>query len=521
MTTRTRPRLSLKTYGAGLEAFNAELGEAYYRHYAGLSATLEAAPIYEKHARLFSEDAIAGLRALATGSDTRAAEARPLLGLALREHLSAAVAPLTDRVETAAAQAVVVWRGERIPFRAVWNRAIDITSRGARNALADMHAEALEAMNPLYEERFAGISAAVRALGYSNVSDLVAKTGGFDPEAVGAEMRAFLVDSETVYFAALRRYLAEIDIEQGDASLVDLDHVLRGAGWDPWFARGGMIPALRATLRGLGIDLARQSNILLDVELRPMKTPRASCIAVRVPDDIRLIVQPHGGWDDYAALLHEAAHAEHFAHASVDLPVAFRLAGDNSVTEGYAALLERLTGDPLWVAEHVRMSDADARAYADFAAFWYLNVGRRAAAQLLYELTLNRSGNLSLAREQYEGILGLTLGVRYPQAQFLESIDDNLGAARYVRAAMLEGTLAAWLRRRFGDAWWRSPEAGEELRRLWSRGQESNAEALVAQLGYDRLDWRPVLRQIRTRLIGEMSGYGGPNITSRAGTRKV
>ena len=43
----------------------------------------------------------------------------------------------------------------------------------------------------------------------------------------------------------------------------------------------------------------------------------------------------------------------------------------------------------------------------------------------------------------------------------------------------------------------------------------------AAELGYDALDWRPVLRQIRTRLIGEMSGYGGPNITTRAGTRKV
>ena len=48
----------------------------------------------------------------------------------------------------------------------------------------------------------------------------------------------------------------------------------------------------------------------------------------------------------------------------------------------------------------------------------------------------------------------------------------------------------------------------------------SLADTLV-ELGYDALDWRPVLRQIRTRLIGEMSGYGGPNITTRAGTRKV
>ena len=39
--------------------------------------------------------------------------------------------------------------------------------------------------------------------------------------------------------------------------------------------------------------------------------------------------------------------------------------------------------------------------------------------------------------------------------------------------------------------------------------------------GMIRLDWRPVVRQIRAKLIGEMSGYGGPNITTRAGTRKV
>ena len=51
--------------------------------------------------------------------------------------------------------------------------------------------------------------------------------------------------------------------------------------------------------------------------------------------------------------------------------------------------------------------------------------------------------------------------------------------------------------------------------------EATSTDDVLAQLGYDALDWRPVLRQIRTRLIGEMSGYGGPNITTRAGTRKV
>jgi hypothetical protein len=86
---------------------------------------------------------------------------------------------------------------------------------------------------------------------------------------------------------------------------------------------------------------------------------------------------------------------------------------------------------------------------------------------------------------------------------------------------MLDAALTDYLVERHGDVWWRSAGAGETLRRAWSRGQAWSAEQVVAHLGYDSLDWRPVVRQIRARLIGEMSGYGGPNITTRAGTRKV
>ena len=86
---------------------------------------------------------------------------------------------------------------------------------------------------------------------------------------------------------------------------------------------------------------------------------------------------------------------------------------------------------------------------------------------------------------------------------------------------MVEGALSAWLRRNHGDAWWRAAAAGETLRAAGHAGSSGMPSRWLRISGMIHLDWRPVLRQIRAKLIGEMSGYGGPNITTRAGTRKV
>jgi hypothetical protein len=522
-TTRRRAgtRFDLADYGAELETFSQRINEAYYRQQAGLDEAMGLEAIYAEHQRLFADRSIDALRNRAAGEGDEAAQARSLLAFAVTERLGMEVADLTDRIETAESQAVIIWRGERIAYRDAWNRAADIAHRAERNALADSYYEAVDAINPMRQRRFEKISAAVRAIGYHDVPDMLRSTAGFDPAELAADQRRFLIESETSHFAALRRYLAELDIEQGDASRVDLARILRGAGWDAWFSARGMVPALRSTLAGMGIDLDTQASITLDVERRERKSPRAFCAAVRVPDDVRLVIQPRGGWDDYAALLHEAGHAEHFAHVSPELPPAFRLLGDDSLTEGYGALFELLVGEPGWLMEMVGMPEREALAFADFHAFWQLAGLRGRAASLLYELYLHAGAEAVLAREQYAGMLGGAIGVRIAPQDYLARTDDNLYVARYIRAFMLQGSLSAWLRANYGESWWRAPQAGEALRRSWSRGQQLNAQDVVAHLGYDRLDWRPVLRQIRTRLIGEMSGYGGPNITTRAGTRKV
>lgn len=507
-------------YERDLGSFIAEREEELYQHGAGLHDELALGPIYERHASLFGRPNVDALRRLLEDGGPETGHHRALLAAATDGFIERAIADLTDAIGTAEATAVVVWRGESIPYRGLRNRISEISGRAERNGLYASYLEAEEALNPMRQERFDRIGVLARDLGYADYVELIRTTRGFDPDELASGVRAFLDESETPYFAALRRYLARIEIEQGDASLADLWFLMRGSGWDNWFDGRRMLKVLDSTLRGLGIELRDQPGATLDVEARPNKSPRPFVAVVNAPRDVRLVIQPRGGWDDYGAVLHEAGHLEHFLHVDPKLPLSLRELGDASVTEGYAMTFERLLVEPEWLVTEIGMPAEHAASFADFYSLYHLVTLRSLTARHLHELRMHRGGEEVVHRATYAGLAGLLTGVREPEERYL-LIDDGMYAASYLRCFMLDAALTDYLIARHGDTWWRSAAAGETLKRAWNRGQEWTAEQVVAHLGYDSLDWRPVVRQIRAKLVGEMSGYGGPNITTRAGTRKV
>jgi hypothetical protein len=529
--TRTAPRrpatrrqagtFDQAAYEAQVETFSGELGEAEYDNGAGFSPELDLASVYRRHAGLFATDAIDGLREAASGADAAAVRARRLLRFAVEGHLQQTVAGHTDRIATAESTAVLMWRRERIRYRQASIRIADIADRSERNALDERYRLAIEAINPQRQERMEILHAEARSLGAADYVALIREATGLDPDAVAEGASTLLTDSETLYYAALRRYLALIEIEGGDATKADLAHLMRGRAWDHFFDPTRLTTLLADTLAGLEIDLRRQKGITLDLDHRPLKSSRAFCVPVRVPGDVRLVVQPRGGHDDFGGALHELGHLEHFAHISGRLPPADRYVGDETVTEGWAFLLQHLLAEPAYLTDELRMPRDAVAGWLDFGAFRKLYYLRRYAAKLLYELRLHRGGEWTVHRAEYAGLLGLLTGVRTPDADYLSDVDDGLYAARYLRAWQFEGMVATALQDRYGPTWWRTAEAGTFLRGTWGKGLGPSAEEIVAALGYDHLDWRPVLRQIRAQLIGEMSGYGGPNITTRAGSRKV
>jgi hypothetical protein len=177
-----------------------------------------------------------------------------------------------------------------------------------------------------------------------------------------------------------------------------------------------------------------------------------------------------------------------------------------------------LVGSPEWLAEELHVNPEGVAQFVDFAAFVRLWRLRRQIALLTYEQRLYEADDPALQRAYYAGLVGHQTGVAVAEAGYLRAVPSPYASAVELRSSILAAMVVEALERRHGLHWWRDPGSVALVDRLRAA---SSVAAAVAELGYDGLDWRPVLRQIRTRLIGEMSGYGGPNITTRAGTRKV
>jgi hypothetical protein len=483
--------LALSTYRDRLEEMTAEALDEYYRHAAGLKPTLEMTPIYARYADLSSLEQVRALDAAGAHRELRRFACEAFVGNGVKE--------LTDQAANTESELEIEWNGGRIPYRAVRPTLMNEPDAARRR---DLHARRCAATEEHLNPLLAGIAERERELireaGASTVLALY-EGFGYDPAGLHAQTQAFLDETEPLYRRRMDALLRErLGMGLDEAAPPDLARLFRAPEFDAGFRPDQALPALRATLADLGIDLDAQGNVELDVEARPNKRPRAFCAPVRVPGRVVLVILPQGGQDDYRALFHEAGHTEHFAHTAGDLPAEQRILGDNGVTEGFAFLLEHLVSDPAWLT--ARLDFGPVEPYVEFVAVAKLYLIRRYAAKLAYELELHAGTPLASLPARYAELLSAATGVPYPTTDYLEDVDGGFYSTCYLRAWAFEAQLRDHLRGRFGRDWFRRAAAGGLLRELWSMGQAEPADALLAEVTGEALDFGVLAAEAHERL---------------------
>ena len=480
---------------ADADRFLSELDEESYLHFAGLKETFDIAPIYERHERLTQLDTALGLGASVDGNRRR----RELWKFACSGYLGNFVSEQEERVAELEATLNATVDGEEIPFRMLRPRLMNEENRdvrqrieSARNELNDEH------LNTLQLQKAQVMQRETRRLGADNYADLH-RSFGFPLDDLAEQCRRLLADTEDLWVEAGDRFFrSRVGIGLGEIKRWDVGRAWRGADWDAAFPPDRMVPALEGTLADLGIDLHAQENVELDLEDRPSKDPRAFCSPIEVPDRVVLVLKPQGGPDDWSVLFHEAGHTEHFAHTDASLSPEEKRLGDNAVTEGWAMLLEHLTTDPVWLER--RLDFPRPYEFAAEGAVQLLWLVRRYCAKLLYELEFHTAEDLTALQPRYVELLADATKVEPAASDYLNDIDEGFYATEYLRAWAFEAQLRAYLRERFGNAWFSRREAGSLLRELWAEGQKPTADELLYEVSGQRLELAAVGDRVREAL---------------------
>ncbi len=491
--------LDLDRIRSDLEEFTSQAVEEYYLNGAGLKDKAEISKIYEKFRHLFNRDIIDYVQEyakLARGEEQR--RLRYLRAFLVDDYLENRVKELSDKLLTTESEATINVNGETMPFRQSAVEQANESNRPRRASIFAARNKVIEGLNPLLEERIVVLHRTAEELGYENYTALYKDIKGVDLDALGEMLQPFLENTRTLYTRKMGEFIqSKISVPLSTAEKHDVGYAFRATEFDRFFRKEDAVPTLIRTLAGMGIDLENQKNIRLDLEERPRKNPRAFVSPVRVPNDVRLVVMPQGGHDDYATLFHEAGHAEHFGSTQPDLPVEYRYLGDNSLTEGFAFLMEYLVTNSQWLTKFTGMKDP--RQFLEFVYLYKLYFLRRYAAKLSYELTLHRK-SLDTAPAEYKEKLEACLLFNHPTSHYLTDVDDGFYTANYLRAWIFEAQVKKILMEHYGENWFEKKGAGVQLQKWWSLGQKYRIEEMLRDLGYKGLELGPLVEEITSIL---------------------
>jgi hypothetical protein len=495
VSNRAATDLELDAYRADLEQFIAEREEEYYLHFAGHKPTLDLEAVYARYPGLTDLDAVRRIgNAVSNGAN------RELYRFGYENIVGERKRDVEERVAALEASLETTVDGELVGFRMLPPLMANSPDRSRRRELEEMrNALTEEHLTPILLEGQRRVRDTARDFGASSVVDLYRGPFAFDLDGLAAQCRTLLGETESLYETWMDRSLREAaGVGLAEAERWDVRRWMRSTEWDSGFPADRMLPALEGTLAGLGIDLAAQANVSLDIEERPTKDPRAFCVGIHVPGRVVLVIQPMGGVDDWLALFHEAGHTEHFANTSAALRAEERLAGDNAVTEGWAALFERLVVDSSWLTR--LLSFPKPREFETRGAVFDLFFVRRYSAKLLYELELYEASDPATMPARYVELLGDALKIEPSPTDYLADVDDHLYCTAYLRSWAFEAQTSAYLRERFGEQWFARREAGTLLRELWELGQKPTADELLKDVTGSPLAFESVTDSIRAKL---------------------
>lgn len=473
-----------------LEQMNYEIATESRLNRVGLKDTQDIDSILKKYEYLYTDETIEFV-SKKRKEVTDPAEKENLERLyytLLGSNMYSHIAKLSDELQVKLANASVKYKDKEIPYFALHGMIQKEPSFDER-----------EALSALSEEVHVRFTADKQALLREDLKLLNEKTGlnyitYYEQQKLmkygefAANLKASMERLRPLYIDVMTKWAKKkLDRPFENISKAHVSFLMKGGQFDKYFPVGGMVDRLKESLLKMDIDFRDYPNILIDLEERAKKNPRACCYGAKVPQEIHLILKPFGGLTDYDTFLHEGGHALHYGSVDEQLSYPLReLSRDHSLTETYAFLLQNLTLEPQWLTSMgVPAEVAQQIRYEKVISDLYMYT--RYTAKFVSELEFFGQKDITNGNI-YADTLTKYTGFVYKPTSYLFDMDEGFYSADYLRAWLAEAQLSHFLKKDFGANWWENPESGHFLRSLWAKGTQPVVEQLMESFGYKPFD---------------------------------
>jgi hypothetical protein len=304
-----------------------------------------------------------------------------------------------------------------------------------------------------------------------------------------SKLKGMLEDTDTLYFEAMQAWVKmTFGVSLSELNRYDAIYILGLTQFDRLFPSGVPLDRHLDFFRHWGIQVKKVPGVYLHIDHSPQKSSQAMSFALRIPDEIHLVMNPQGGWIDLETLFHEMGHALSHAFTSRDLSSAEKdFFTSNTLSETYAFLLQNMCMSPVFLERHLGLSSEATQRIAFYKALKDLSVFRRYASKFLAEYEMFDTNNIANG-DAYAGLLRKHTGFSYRPESHLFDLVPEFYALDYVISWMAEATMEKTLVESLGHDWMFKPETGRILKDWWQCGNRYELDEFFAVKGIGPID---------------------------------
>ncbi len=338
--------------------------------------------------------------------------------------------------------------------------------------------------------------------GYKDYPEYCRNKKLVDYEAYVPKLEEIMRETDTLYFEAMEAWAQRsLGVPLYELNRFDAIYMLGLTEFDYLFPDQIPLSDHLDFFNQWGIQVKNMPGLCLDMSHSPKKGAQAMSFALRIPDEIHLVMNPQGGWIDLETLFHEMGHTLSNVFTSPELPSAEKdFFTSNTLSETYAFLLQNMCFSPFFLERHLGLSSKEIEKISFYKVLKDLSVFRRYVSKFLAEYEMFKEKKIANG-EIYARLLEKHTGFSYRPETHLFDLVPEFYALDYVVSWLAEATMEKMLAQTLGHDWMFKPEAGKILKDWWQCGNRYELDEFFAVKGIGAINSKDILDRWRSKII--------------------